>query len=165
MSIGKFSDYNLIGSRWKSGTFYKDGDLCHYKGKTYIARVSVHSVNPPIDSPSVWMLYFDPLEGVAADWFENGYYVAGDLVHYNGNIYKCLYNHKALISWNPVAAFTLWEKVNQLFTSIRPMPWETWTAYDAGARVVYNGESYECLAPHTSQPGWDPASISALWRK
>lgn len=160
----EISDYNLIGKKWESGTFYVDGDLVHYKGKTYIARVPLHSVNNPADASTVWMLYYDPLRNVATNWYDEGVYNVGELVHYNGNIYKCKYQHNAIASWTPVTAFTLWEKVNQLFTSIRPMPWETWTSYEVGARVVYDGVSYECTSTHTSQPGWDPVSVPALWK-
>lgn len=30
--------------------------------------------------------------------------------------------------------------------------------------VLYEGETYECIQAHTSQPGWDPLVIPALWR-
>jgi chitinase len=42
--------------------------------------------------------------------------------------------------------------------------WTAWTAYSAGARVTYNGAEYQCIQGHTSQPGWEPANVPALWR-
>ncbi|MGW4798322.1 glycosyl hydrolase family 18 protein [Nonomuraea sp. NPDC004297] len=42
--------------------------------------------------------------------------------------------------------------------------WAPWTAYPAGARVSYNGVEYECLQSHTSQPGWEPPNVPALWK-
>ncbi|GAA4987576.1 chitinase [Nonomuraea thailandensis] len=42
--------------------------------------------------------------------------------------------------------------------------WAAWTAYAAGARVTYNGVEYECLQAHTSQPGWEPPNVPALWK-
>ncbi|GAA3674707.1 hypothetical protein GCM10022224_043700 [Nonomuraea antimicrobica] len=42
--------------------------------------------------------------------------------------------------------------------------WAPWTAYTAGTRVTYNGVEYECLQSHTSQPGWEPPNVAALWK-
>jgi chitinase len=42
--------------------------------------------------------------------------------------------------------------------------WAPWTAYATGARVTYNGVDYECLQGHTSQPGWEPPNVPALWK-
>src|SRR5579872_6562039 len=36
-------------------------------------------------------------------------------------------------------------------------------AYSVGALVTYNGSEYKCLQAHTSQAGWDPADVPALW--
>jgi GH18 family chitinase len=41
--------------------------------------------------------------------------------------------------------------------------WATGVTYAAGARVTYQGRSYQCRQPHTSLPGWDPVSAAALW--
>ncbi|GAA3533397.1 hypothetical protein GCM10022419_010800 [Nonomuraea rosea] len=42
--------------------------------------------------------------------------------------------------------------------------WAAWTAYATGARVTYNGVEYECVQGHTSQPGWEPPNVPALWK-
>lgn len=36
-------------------------------------------------------------------------------------------------------------------------------AYAVGDRVTFEGASYECRQGHTSQPGWTPAAVPALW--
>jgi len=41
--------------------------------------------------------------------------------------------------------------------------WAPWTSYTAGARVTHNGVEYECRQSHTSQPGWEPPNVAALW--
>ncbi|BFZ63185.1 hypothetical protein YB2330_004305 [Saitoella coloradoensis] len=49
--------------------------------------------------------------GIAA-W--NGDYInyaLGDLVSYNGNVYKCIYAHMSLSTWNPIDAVSLWSLV------------------------------------------------------
>ncbi|TDE59111.1 chitinase [Nonomuraea mesophila] len=43
--------------------------------------------------------------------------------------------------------------------------WATWTPYTVGTRVTHNGVTYECLQSHTSQPGWEPPNVPALWKR
>ncbi|MER7499009.1 glycosyl hydrolase family 18 protein [Nonomuraea pusilla] len=42
--------------------------------------------------------------------------------------------------------------------------WAPNTAYAAGAHVTYNGVEYECVQGHTSQTGWEPPNVPALWK-
>lgn len=49
-----------------------------------------------------------------------------------------------------------------------PPPGGTWApnvAYPAGATVTYGGATYRCLQPHTSQAGWEPPNVPALWQR
>jgi mannan endo-1,4-beta-mannosidase len=43
--------------------------------------------------------------------------------------------------------------------------WTTGTSYAPGARVTYAGIAYECLQAHTSQAGWEPPNVPALWKR
>jgi len=36
-------------------------------------------------------------------------------------------------------------------------------SYAIGDHVLYNGVEYVCLQAHTSQPGWTPVAVPALW--
>ncbi|MBN3526998.1 lytic polysaccharide monooxygenase [Paenibacillus apiarius] len=42
-------------------------------------------------------------------------------------------------------------------------PWAPDTAYEAGALVSYNGQTYEARVAHTSLVGWEPPNVPALW--
>ncbi|MGP3935770.1 carbohydrate-binding protein [Nonomuraea sp. KM88] len=42
--------------------------------------------------------------------------------------------------------------------------WAPGTAYATGAVVTYNGVDYVCLQGHTSQTGWEPPVVPALWK-
>jgi chitodextrinase len=42
--------------------------------------------------------------------------------------------------------------------------WAPWTSYAVGAVVTYNGVDYVCIQAHTSQPGWEPPNVPALWK-
>jgi hypothetical protein len=37
-------------------------------------------------------------------------------------------------------------------------------AYSAGQKVNYNGEIYQCIQAHTSEPNWMPPVVPALWK-
>lgn len=41
--------------------------------------------------------------------------------------------------------------------------WETDTAYAVGDRRQYDGLLYRCVQEHTSQTGWEPPNVPALW--
>ena len=41
--------------------------------------------------------------------------------------------------------------------------WAANVAYAAGARVTYGGHTYQCIQAHTSQVGWEPPNVPALW--
>jgi hypothetical protein len=36
-------------------------------------------------------------------------------------------------------------------------------AYTVGDEVTYNGVTYKCRQSHTSQVGWEPPNVPALW--
>ena len=41
--------------------------------------------------------------------------------------------------------------------------WQTDTAYAVGIRVRYGDKLYKCVQAHTSQTGWEPPNVPALW--
>ncbi|HEX6291059.1 MAG TPA: lytic polysaccharide monooxygenase [Herpetosiphonaceae bacterium] len=50
-------------------------------------------------------------------------------------------------------------------TSVGVYPaWAPNTYYAVGARVSYGGKNYECIQAHTSQVGWEPPIVPALWK-
>ena len=41
--------------------------------------------------------------------------------------------------------------------------WKADTAYTVGYRVTYNGRLWRVVQAHTSQVGWEPENVPALW--
>src|SRR5690348_11139545 len=41
--------------------------------------------------------------------------------------------------------------------------WAPNTAYSVGALVLYQSVEYKCIQAHTSQVGWEPPNVPALW--
>lgn len=49
-------------------------------------------------------------------------------------------------------------------TSSQTIPnWAPNTAYAIGALVMYQGIEYKCIQAHTSEVGWEPPNVPALW--
>jgi hypothetical protein len=42
--------------------------------------------------------------------------------------------------------------------------WQPNTFYSVGALVTYQGPTYSCRQAHTSQVGWEPPNVPALWQ-
>jgi chitinase len=42
--------------------------------------------------------------------------------------------------------------------------WVANHAYAVGDRVSYGGHNYQCIQAHTSQVGWEPPNVPALWQ-
>ena len=43
-------------------------------------------------------------------------------------------------------------------------PWSAGKTYATGAVVTFGGATYSCIQGHTSQQGWTPAAVPALWK-
>ena len=41
--------------------------------------------------------------------------------------------------------------------------WAADTSYELGVRVRYGDKLYKCVQAHTSQSGWEPPNVPALW--
>jgi chitinase len=42
--------------------------------------------------------------------------------------------------------------------------WAPNTAYSIGSLVMYQGVEYKCIQAHTSEVGWEPPNVPALWQ-
>ena len=42
-------------------------------------------------------------------------------------------------------------------------PWQMDTWYTRGTRLRYGDTLYKCVQAHTSQAGWEPPNVPALW--
>ena len=42
--------------------------------------------------------------------------------------------------------------------------WAPNVTYSTGAQVTYDGKTYKCIQGHTSQTGWEPPNVPALWQ-
>ena len=70
-----------------------------------------------------------------------------------------------------VVSMLLSQKVQEIevddATALRMMPfypkWEPAKAYGAGHKLTRNGKLYKVIQPHTSQTGWEPENVPAMF--
>lgn len=92
-------------------------------------------------------------------WFDNPV-MTGDIRQFGGVQHRSLIDYNV---WTPEAYPRGWERVND------PTPenvWQVNTVYTTGDRVFYPTTAdteYECRQSHTSQAGWEPPNVPALW--
>ena len=63
--------------------------------------------------------------------------------------------------------FTVLADLTARVEALEPIP--AWSpdsvSYARGDQVTYEGDTYQCVQPHTSQAGWIPSGLPALWEK
>lgn len=81
---------------------------------------------------------------VYPDWSSKGHFTGGTKVLFEGVLYKCITEHNAQLSWNPVNAPSLWAKVLTPDGGTIPA-WEqpdSTNPYRKGDKVTHNGMTW-----------------------
>lgn len=141
-----------------SGTIYKDS-LYIYNGIVKCRQTHQRTIYPPEQTPALFSFYRENSDTL--QWIENEEVKVGWKRVYLGTTYRCLQSHQTLSTWTPTATLGV------LWASEAP-PTGAWTvgvAYKVGDLVTYQGNTYRCLQAHTSQAGWTPTAVPALWQR
>lgn len=98
------------------------------------------------------------------DWHVGVDYRAGQVVRYEGGLYRCVQAHASQADWTPEATASLWNAIS--FTE-GVENWEQPTgahdAYNVGDRVTHEGAEWVSLVNGNA---WEPSDLnSALWEK
>lgn len=103
------------------------------------------------------------LEG--RNWHANIAVQVGDVFTYKGALWRCIQAHITQGDWAPDLTPALWHRV-EIIAEEEVRVWAAGIDYIVGDEVAYpdaESELYICLQAHTSQEGWEPPAISALW--
>ena len=92
-------------------------------------------------------------------WSADGIaYTAGTRVRYDGLLYRCLTGHTSQASWTPIAAPSLWVRIDD-----PAVEWPEWVqptgahnAYNEGAKVTHNGKRWVSTAANNV---WEPGAF------
>ena len=100
---------------------------------------------------------FDP-------WAPDQVVKVGDLRSWDDTVVECIQAHTTQADWTPDVVPALW-KIHRA-PVVGPEVWQAGASYSTGEHVWYpdlDGTEYVCLQGHTSQAGWQPPNVPALW--
>ena len=106
----------------------------------------------------------DAVAEVAAlfpDWTPGVKVAPGDVLAWDGTLVEVIQAHTTQADWTP-------DKVPALFRIHRTPQMTEWVAgiaVKAGERFGYGGATWEVVQAHTTQKGWEPDKVPALWKK
>lgn len=152
---------------WAATSSYIKDDITSYGGKVYVCMATHTSATtflPDLTATTpLWRLMFDGYSW-RSNWTISTLYNPGDMVRYNGIVYRCLTSHtsNALIQ-NKVLTVPVpgldnvtgleadqskWESVAR--THSWQNTWATETRYKVGDIVKYGATVYKCNTAHNS---------------
>lgn len=101
------------------------------------------------------------MSAATPEWKPGLSLAVGDTIMYGGSMFVVVQAHTMQAGWEPGTA------TQALYRRVQPegsTEWQPDTDYATGAECTYEGNTYTCLQGHTSQTGWDPPHVPALWQ-
>ena len=95
------------------------------------------------------------------DWTPGAKVKPGDVLAWDGTLVEVIQGHTTQADWTP-------DRVPALFKVHRTPEMTAWVAgitVAAGERFTFGGATWECVQAHTTQKGWEPDKVPALWKK
>lgn len=154
---GKAGTYQPLPA---AGTWLEGGQIYGYGGGLVIVRQShTRTEHAPADVPALFSVY--RAGGGTLDWIANEPVIVGTVRAYGGKVYRCTQAHVTQADWTPPNVPALWQEYDP---HPQPGAWAYPVAYKIGDLVTYQGATYRCIQAHTSQAGWTPPAVPALWQ-
>ena len=101
------------------------------------------------------------MSATTPEWKPGLSLAVGDTVMYGSSMFVVVQAHTTQAGWEPGTA------TQALYRRVQPegsTEWQPDTDYATGAECTYEGSTYTCLQGHTSQTGWEPPHVPALWQ-
>jgi hypothetical protein len=132
---------------WLStGIKYNIGDTVYHSATNQWYRcILAHTSSAAITPTST--TYWSNTPPLSLQWKAGPYYVAGDVVTFNGVWYRCIQTHTSSTSITPTN-INYWIGAN---TSDGSHRWNSTTAYSVGSYRCFGGVWYRCLVANTGQ--------------
>jgi len=101
--------------------------------------------------------------GMVPEWETGTAYAVDDIALHQGRVWKCIQAHTSQADWQPVDVPALWTG-QRPDTGGGPIPWEPALALTTDDQVTYEGVTYNVIQAHTTQAGWTPPAVPALFQ-
>jgi len=94
------------------------------------------------------------------EWVGDGRHVSvGTKVRFQGVLYQVIQAHNTQADWTPPAVPALWVRVRDESSN----EWVAGIQVTVGEEYQYQGTLYRVVQSHTTQAGWEPPNVPALW--
>lgn len=135
-----------VNTRWNDGGTLVQVRQAHFRTSDPVANI-----------PVLFSVFRTDTGALA--WIANEAVIVGSLRTYSTVQYKCIQAHTTQVGWEPNKTPALWVVVPA--SNI----WAPGIAVTVNSVWTYqpNGKSYKCLQAHTTQAGWEPPNVPALW--
>ncbi|WP_033441214.1 alpha-lytic protease prodomain-containing protein [Saccharothrix sp. NRRL B-16314] len=146
---------------WRCGTIQQKNASVTYPEGTITGLTRTNACAEPGDSGGSW-LTGDQAQGVTSGG--SGNCTSGGTIYFQPvNEILQVYGLRLVVSGGTPPTST----TSPTTTTTDPgqTTWQPGVAYATGSLVTYGGVGYRCLQGHTSQPGWDPPAVPALWQR
>ena len=151
----KMTDGRAYRDEWQANTLYNPGDIVLNGGNLYLCITSYTSSSTFDAGISNWAIYSSG-STFKQDWTQNTRYGIGDVVRYNGIVYRCAEGHTASTTSNGLEQDQSKWQVFYEGVEYRGL-WVTGTRYRVNDLVKYGGTVFRCKKGHT--PGGDSTLI------
>lgn len=147
----KMTDGRAYRNEWTAATLYNPGDIVINGGNLWLCASSYTSADNFDDGISNWTIY-NVGDSFKQEWSTETRYGQGDVVKYNGIIYRCIEGHTAASVEDGLEQDQ--SKWQVYFEGIEYRgDWATETRYRVNDLVKYGGTIFRCKQGHT--PGTD----------
>ena len=147
---------------WSASTLYNPGDISLYGGVIYLCVVSHTSITTFASNDDNWTVYLSA-DNWRTNWLPGTRYGIGDVVKYNGIVYRCVQEHTSAdleegLEGNTNAAIDdstfddsalgLWDPLHEgiEYKGV----WSTATRYRPEDLVKYGGSILRCTVGHVA---------------
>lgn len=158
--LGLSSNYTTLPVE---GEWVSKNKLYEHNGKVVRARQNHYRTSyTPEETPALFV--FVSGDEDVREWIPQIEVKAGDILIYNKQRYQVIQGHTTQNGWKPDSTPALFEKYTESSDNNEGVSdWQAGVQYSVGDHVMYNGTEYSCLQAHTSQTGWEPSNVPALW--
>jgi hypothetical protein len=147
----KMTDGYEFRNAWLPTTLYNPGNIVINGGNLYLCVTSYTSGSTFDDGITNWTLYSAGL-AFKQDWTQDTRYGIGDVVRYNGIVYRCIVGHTSASISNGLEQDQ--DKWQIFFEGVEYRgDWSTGTGYIVNDLVKFGGTIFRCKQAHT--PGTD----------
>lgn len=151
---------------WRCGTILQKNTSVTYPEGTITGLTRTNACAEPGDSGGSWITG-DQAQGVTSGG--SGNCTSGGTIYFQPiSEILSVYSLRLTVTGNPPSSTTTTPTTTPTNPTTSNPPGGTWapyTYYGSGATATHGDSNYRVIQPHTSQVGWEPPNVPALWER